>query len=204
MTVYIGLAGTCLGQVQKLFVTAALQPQLVTNPEARGLSTRLLYVQCGLAEELLCPQLSSVTNAQLYTQVASLMTHTYMKWAVLFRPACLHEYNLCELIQEFFLRNVYFVYTQPLHLLDLQSIKCTPYNDVCAYVCMYVCMCVHVWLCSRHRMRGRMVLWNPGQDHAGIATQVVVEKKLMRERGLSRHDVGREKFVEEVWKWKRE
>ena len=53
-------------------------------------------------------------------------------------------------------------------------------------------------------MRGRMVLWNPGQDHAGIATQVVVEKKLMREKGLSRHDIGREKFVEEVWKWKRE
>jgi len=41
-----------------------------------------------------------------------------------------------------------------------------------------------------------MVLWNPGQDHAGIATQVVVEKKLMREQSLSRHDIGREKFVE--------
>ena len=51
-------------------------------------------------------------------------------------------------------------------------------------------------------MKGRMVLWNPGTDHAGIATQVVVEKKLMRELGKSRHDLGREKFVEEVWKWK--
>ena len=53
-------------------------------------------------------------------------------------------------------------------------------------------------------MCGRTVLWNPGTDHAGIATQVVVEKKLMREKGLSRHDIGREKFVDEVWKWKHE
>lgn len=56
----------------------------------------------------------------------------------------------------------------------------------------------------RHRMRGETTLWNPGCDHAGIATQVVVEKKLMREKGMSRHDLGREKFIEEVWKWKNE
>ena len=56
----------------------------------------------------------------------------------------------------------------------------------------------------RHRMKGRTVLWNPGTDHAGIATQVVVEKKLKKEKGISRHDIGREKFVEEVWKWKHE
>ncbi|KAL4616796.1 valine-tRNA ligase-like [Arapaima gigas] len=55
-----------------------------------------------------------------------------------------------------------------------------------------------------HRMRGETTLWNPGCDHAGIATQVVVEKKLMRERGLTRHDLGRENFIEEVWKWKNE
>jgi valyl-tRNA synthetase len=53
-----------------------------------------------------------------------------------------------------------------------------------------------------HRMCGNTVLWVPGTDHAGIATQVVVEKKLMREQKLSRHDLGREKFLEEVWKWK--
>ncbi len=53
-------------------------------------------------------------------------------------------------------------------------------------------------------MKGRTVLWNPGCDHAGIATQVVVEKKLWRENQLSRHDLGRERFVEEVWKWKEE
>lgn len=53
-------------------------------------------------------------------------------------------------------------------------------------------------------MKGKTVLFNPGCDHAGIATQVVVEKKLIRERGLTRHDLGREKFVEEVWKWKNE
>uniref|UniRef100_A0A674MFM6 valine--tRNA ligase n=1 Tax=Takifugu rubripes TaxID=31033 RepID=A0A674MFM6_TAKRU len=55
-----------------------------------------------------------------------------------------------------------------------------------------------------HRMRCETTLWNPGCDHAGIATQVVVEKKLMREKGTSRHDLGREKFIEEVWKWKNE
>ncbi|XP_068655538.1 valine--tRNA ligase, mitochondrial 1 [Aristolochia californica] len=52
------------------------------------------------------------------------------------------------------------------------------------------------------RMSGFNTLWVPGMDHAGIATQVVVEKKLMRERKLTRHDIGREKFVEEVWNWK--
>ncbi|XP_029099399.1 valine--tRNA ligase isoform X6 [Monodon monoceros] len=55
-----------------------------------------------------------------------------------------------------------------------------------------------------HRMRGETTLWNPGCDHAGIATQVVVEKKLWREQGLSRHQLGREAFLREVWKWKEE
>lgn len=54
------------------------------------------------------------------------------------------------------------------------------------------------------RMSGYNTLWVPGMDHAGIATQVVVEKKLMRERKLTRHDIGREKFIAEVWKWKEE
>ena len=49
-----------------------------------------------------------------------------------------------------------------------------------------------------HRMSGYETLWLPGTDHAGIATQNVVEKKL-RERGLSRHDLGREKFLDETW-----
>lgn len=53
-------------------------------------------------------------------------------------------------------------------------------------------------------MKGKVVLWNPGCDHAGIATQVVVEKKLKQEMGKSRHDLGREAFVEHVWKWKNE
>lgn len=55
-----------------------------------------------------------------------------------------------------------------------------------------------------NRMKGRTTLWNPGCDHAGIATQVVVEKKLWREAGKTRHDIGREAFVQEVWKWKEE
>ncbi len=51
------------------------------------------------------------------------------------------------------------------------------------------------------RMQGYRALWVPGTDHAGIATQNVVEKQLSRE-GLSRHDLGREKFLEKVWEWK--
>ena len=51
-----------------------------------------------------------------------------------------------------------------------------------------------------HRMSGYETLWVPGTDHAGIATQNVVEKKL-REQGISRHDIGREKFLEETWNW---
>ncbi|WJX89984.1 Valine--tRNA ligase, mitochondrial 1 [Trifolium repens] len=52
------------------------------------------------------------------------------------------------------------------------------------------------------RMSGYNTLWVPGMDHAGIATQVVVEKKIMREKQLTRHDLGREKFIAEVWEWK--
>ena len=53
------------------------------------------------------------------------------------------------------------------------------------------------------RMKGYEALWLPGMDHAGIATQNVVEKQLAAQ-GLSRHDIGREKFVEKVWDWKNE
>ncbi|HEX2259132.1 MAG TPA: class I tRNA ligase family protein, partial [Actinomycetota bacterium] len=53
------------------------------------------------------------------------------------------------------------------------------------------------------RMQGFAALWLPGTDHAGIATQNVVEREL-RAEGLTRHDIGREKFVERVWRWKEE
>ena len=52
-----------------------------------------------------------------------------------------------------------------------------------------------------NRMQGKKVLWQPGMDHAGIATQMVVERNLAKE-GITRHDLGREKFIETVWKWK--
>ncbi|MCV9885213.1 valine--tRNA ligase [Metabacillus halosaccharovorans] len=68
----------------------------------------------------------------------------------------------------------------------------------------------HAWdttlqdiLTRMKRMQGYDVLWLPGMDHAGIATQAKVEAKL-REEGKSRYDLGREKFVEETWKWKEE
>jgi valyl-tRNA synthetase len=54
-----------------------------------------------------------------------------------------------------------------------------------------------------NRMKGRDALWQPGTDHAGIATQMVVERQMAAEK-LTRHDLGREKFVERVWEWKAE
>jgi len=53
------------------------------------------------------------------------------------------------------------------------------------------------------RMCGANTLWQPGTDHAGIATQMVVERLLAKD-GVSRHDLGREKFIEKVWDWKKE
>ncbi|AGW13473.1 valine--tRNA ligase [Megalodesulfovibrio gigas] len=58
-------------------------------------------------------------------------------------------------------------------------------------------------LCRHHRQLGRKVLWVPGMDHAGIATQNVVERMLAKE-GVSRHDLGRDAFIERVWQWKEE
>ncbi len=53
-----------------------------------------------------------------------------------------------------------------------------------------------------HRMKGEQTLWLPGQDHAGIATQMVVERALKETENITRHDLGREKFVKRVWQWK--
>jgi valyl-tRNA synthetase len=53
-----------------------------------------------------------------------------------------------------------------------------------------------------NRMLGRRVLWQPGTDHAGIATQMVVEREMAKEGNLGRRDLGRDRFVERVWKWK--
>jgi valyl-tRNA synthetase len=59
-------------------------------------------------------------------------------------------------------------------------------------------------LCRFERMRGKDVLWQPGTDHAGIATQMVVERQLAERGNEGRRELGREKFVEEVWRWKEE
>ncbi|XP_042860991.1 valine--tRNA ligase-like isoform X2 [Penaeus japonicus] len=59
-------------------------------------------------------------------------------------------------------------------------------------------------ICRWHRMKGYTTLWVPGCDHAGIATQVAVEKKVKREEGKTRHDLGREEFIKRVWQWKNE
>jgi len=54
-----------------------------------------------------------------------------------------------------------------------------------------------------HRMKGDNTLWQPGTDHAGIATQMVVERQLNAD-GITRHDVGRKEFINKVWEWKGE
>jgi valyl-tRNA synthetase len=59
-------------------------------------------------------------------------------------------------------------------------------------------------LIRTRRMQGYNALWMPGTDHAGIATQAVVEKRLLTEEKKSRHDLGREKLVERIWEWKQE
>lgn len=57
---------------------------------------------------------------------------------------------------------------------------------------------------NRNRMKGLTVLYNPGFDHAGISTQSVVEKRLWKNEKLTKHDLGREKFLETVLEWKDE
>ena len=59
-------------------------------------------------------------------------------------------------------------------------------------------------LCRFHRMRGRRVLWQPGMDHAGIATQMVVERQLAESGNQDRRSMGRDAFVDQVWAWKAE
>jgi valyl-tRNA synthetase len=59
-------------------------------------------------------------------------------------------------------------------------------------------------LCRFERMRGRDVLWQPGTDHAGIATQMVVERQMMERQEPHRREIGREKFLQKVWAWKAE
>jgi len=59
-------------------------------------------------------------------------------------------------------------------------------------------------LCRFERMRGKDVLWQPGTDHAGIATQMVVERRLAERGNEGRREMGRAKFLEEVWRWKEE
>src|SRR5690348_9783328 len=59
-------------------------------------------------------------------------------------------------------------------------------------------------LCRFERMRGKDVLWQPGMDHAGIATQAVVERQLMERQQPSSRDMGREAFIKRVWEWKAE
>ncbi len=54
-----------------------------------------------------------------------------------------------------------------------------------------------------NRMKGNETLWQPGTDHAGIATQAVVEKKL-KEKGIKKSELGREKFIKKVWDWKKD
>ncbi len=100
--------------------------------------------------------------------------------------------------------------------LELEAFKADPHSTKKPYTIVLpppnvtgVLHIGHALTCTledilvRHkRMQGYNALWLPGTDHAGIATQMVVERMLQKEEGLSRHDLGREKFLERVWQWK--
>ena len=68
---------------------------------------------------------------------------------------------------------------------------------------LFLELVVNKVLSHRNRMNGKNTIWFPGCDHAGLATQVIVEKKL-KAQNLDRRELGREKFLQEVWKWKAE
>ena len=78
-------------------------------------------------------------------------------------------------------------------------VRCLQVSDMLALSgdcrCQFCCI-------ARYRMNGKVTLFVPGCDHAGIANQVVVEKKLAREENKTRHDLGRDEFVRRVWDWK--
>src|ERR1017187_624085 len=59
-------------------------------------------------------------------------------------------------------------------------------------------------LARKARMEGKEVLWLPGTDHASIATHLVLERKLKKEEGITRYDLGREKFIERAWEWRKQ
>jgi valyl-tRNA synthetase len=100
---------------------------------------------------------------------------------------------------------------------DSGAFRCQPHDDARPYTIMMpppnVTGSLHMGhaltftlqdiLIRQNRMAGRDALWQPGMDHAGIATQMVVERQLAQE-GKTRHDLGRERFLERVWSWKRE
>ena len=107
-----------------------------------------------------------------------------------------------------FFRREYYDHHPPLNVSTARKsfIMVIPPLNVTGYLHLgHSIMCtLEDTLTQWHRMCGDAILWVPGCNHAGIATQVVVEKKIMQEKKLTRRDLGREKFLEEVWKWKYE
>ncbi|KAM3858218.1 valine--tRNA ligase, mitochondrial [Diretmus argenteus] len=90
------------------------------------------------------------------------------------------------------------------HAVDQSFSLCIPPPNVTGQLHLGHALTVAVEdaLVRWRRMQGYRVLWVPGCDHAGIATQAVVERKLLREKGKSRQELSREEFLQEVWKWK--
>ena len=90
----------------------------------------------------------------------------------------------------------------PAHPENTFTIVIPPPNVTGSLHCGHALFATIQDVLTRHaRMRGLNTLWLPGTDHAGIATQVVVER-LLKKEGTTRHDLGREKFLERVWQWK--
>ncbi|XP_061912751.1 valine--tRNA ligase, mitochondrial [Entelurus aequoreus] len=97
-------------------------------------------------------------------------------------------------------------HTKLSHAVDQNFVLCIPPPNVTGTLHLGHALTVAIEdaLVRWRRMQGQRVLWVPGCDHAGIATQTVVERMLLRETGKRRQDFTREEFLKEVWKWKHE
>lgn len=79
-----------------------------------------------------------------------------------------------------------------------------PPPNVTGYIHLGHCLTATIQdvISRQNRKNGKFVEWIPGMDHAGIATQTVVEKALLKSLGVTRYDLGREKFLQKIWNWK--
>lgn len=127
--------------------------------------------------------------------------HTKSNWPTFDPSKVEKDWNKWWVEKEFFKMTVEEASTVPA---SERFIIAWPPSNVTGYLHLghAITAAVEDCMVRWHRMRGHKACFVPGVDHAGIATQAVVEKKLFAEKGLKKTDLGREKFVEEIYKWK--